>query len=203
MANHLSNTTVSLKTQHHVLHLCFSIVCLLCAVTVHLVFRRLHPWEVCGWQASQRAARFPGWSEERTRTSPWVTDENMLTVYEHSCSSLMKGWLIFGEFVCIPGTCPWSCVTHLLVTPWSWVSWGTCKSCWVRILYPGWAYCAGRHRKHPDGIVHMVSWCSPHLQQVVLMSRETYKAVKPAKKGKRPLLRKLESKQCSFERSSV
>lgn len=93
MANHLSNTTVSLKTQHHVLHLCFSIVCLLCAVTVHLVFRRLHPWEVCGWQASQRAARFPGWSEERTRTSPWVTDENMLTVYEHSCSSLMKGWI--------------------------------------------------------------------------------------------------------------
>lgn len=46
------------------------------------------------------------------------------------------------EFVCLPfsETFPWSCVIHLPVIPWSWVSWGTCKSCWARMLYPGWAW---------------------------------------------------------------
>lgn len=40
--------------------------------SVHLVFRRLHPREVCGWKTCQRAARFPGWGEKRTRAGSWV-----------------------------------------------------------------------------------------------------------------------------------
>lgn len=62
-------------------------------MTVHLVFRRLHPWEVCGRQESQRAARFPGWREERTRASPWVSDGGTLWVHEQSCSSVINGWI--------------------------------------------------------------------------------------------------------------
>lgn len=97
--NQWSNTIVSLKSLKPcisaVLYMffLFSRVFLLCAVTVHVVSRRLHPWEVRGRQAGQRAARLPGWSEEGTRASPRVTDEGMLWVSEQSFSSVMSGWI--------------------------------------------------------------------------------------------------------------
>lgn len=38
----------------------FILICVFFAVNlVHLVFRCLHPGEVCGWKTRQRAARFP------------------------------------------------------------------------------------------------------------------------------------------------
>lgn len=131
--------------------MCFRCV----SVTVHLVFRCLHPWEVCGWQTSQRAAGFPGWSEKRTRASARVTDRGFHFIHRVADRYEM-GVLILGESLSIPGTCPWSCVTLLLVIPWPWVSWGTCKSCWVRMLYPGWACCAWGHRQHDTRLFSIV-----------------------------------------------
>lgn len=112
------------RAQNPVLPVCymffFSFVVLLCCATVHLVFRRLHPWEVCGWQTSQRAARFPGWSKKRTRASARVTD--MGFEFTHRVVHLYEmDVLILREFLSIPGTCPWSCATLLLAIPWSWV----------------------------------------------------------------------------------